>query len=73
MNEFFQKIAEILEVDEVKEGDVLRDFAQWDSLSILTLIATIGSTYGVNLTAVVFKEAKTAGELWQIVQSRRPA
>ena len=73
MHEFFQKIAEIVEVEEVKEGDVLADLPQWDSLSILSLIAIIGSAYGVNLTAAVFKEAKTAGDLWRVVQSRRGA
>ncbi len=73
MNEFFQKLAEIVEVDEVRESDVLTNFPTWDSLTVLTLIAAIGSTYDVNLTAAVFKEARTAGELWAIVKSRRRA
>jgi hypothetical protein len=36
MNEFLNKIAGILEVDEVKEADDLKSFSQWDSLSVLS-------------------------------------
>ena len=32
MKEFCEQIAEILDVAEVKESDVLADFAEWDSL-----------------------------------------
>ena len=73
MNEFFHKIAETVEVDEVKNSDVLADLPNWDSLTVLTLIAIIGSTYSVTLNAAAVREAHTAGGLWQAIQARRPA
>ena len=51
MDDFYQKIAEILEVDAVNASDVLADFPEWDSLSVLSAIAMIGKDYGVNLMA----------------------
>jgi len=73
MNEFLKKIAEILEEDEVKETDDLKSFAQWDSLSVLSVIAMLDSNYGVNLHAADFSTIQTAGDLWNLVQSRKRA
>jgi acyl carrier protein len=71
MNEFLMKIASILEVDEVKEADELKAFPQWDSLSVLSVIAMVDAGYGVNLHAADFAPVKTAGDLWNLVQSRK--
>ena len=45
MDGFYEKIAEILEVDTVNATDVLADFAEWDSLSVLSAIAMVGADY----------------------------
>lgn len=71
MNEFLAKIASILEVDEVKETDELKAFAQWDSLSVLSVIAMLDACYHLNLHAADFKSVKTVGDLWLLVQSRK--
>ena len=71
MNEFLKKIASILEVDDVKETDDLKAFPQWDSLSVLSVIAMLDASYGVNLRAADFGSVKTAGDLWKLVQSRK--
>ena len=71
MNEFLKQVAGILEVDEVKETDELKAFSQWDSLSVLSVIAMLDASYGVNLHAADFGAIKTAGELWNLVQSRK--
>lgn len=71
MNEFLNKIADILEVDEVKETDQLKAFPQWDSLSVLSVIAMLDASYGVNLHAADFKSITTIGDLWHLVQSRK--
>ena len=73
MNEFLKQVAGILEVDEVKETDELKAFPQWDSLSVLSVIAMLDASYGVNLRAADFGTIKTAGELWALVQSRKAA
>jgi len=71
MNEFLKKIAEILEEDDVKETDELKAFAQWDSLSVLSVIAMLDANYGVNLRAADFEPVSTVGDLWSLVQSKK--
>jgi acyl carrier protein len=71
MNEFLKKIAEILEVDGIKETDDLKSFAQWDSLSVLSVIAMLDANYGINLRAADFEPVTTVGDLWNLVQSRK--
>jgi acyl carrier protein len=70
MEEFYGKLADILEVDEVKGSDVLEDFAEWDSLSVLSVIAMIDAQYGVNLTAADLKGIGSAQALYELVLSR---
>jgi acyl carrier protein len=71
MNEFLTKLATILEVDSVKETDELKAFPQWDSLSVLSVIAMLDASYGVNLHAADFGSVKSAGDLWNLVQARK--
>ena len=72
MNDFLTKIASILEVDAVQESDVLKAFPQWDSLSVLSVIAMLDADYQVNLKAADIQQVKTAGELWALAQSKKP-
>lgn len=71
MNEFLKQIASILEVNGVSETDELKAFPQWDSLSVLSVIAMLDANYGVNLRAADFGPIKSAGDLWNLVQSRK--
>jgi len=71
MNEFLKKLAEILEVGEVKETDGLKNFPQWDSLAVLSVIAMLDANYGVNLRAADFGPINSAADLWNLVQSKK--
>jgi acyl carrier protein len=71
MKEFLEKIAAILEVESVKETEELRAFPQWDSLAVLSVIAMLDANYGVNLRAAELEPAKTAADLWNLVQSKK--
>jgi acyl carrier protein len=71
MNEFCEKVADILDTKSVRETDEFADFQEWDSLSVLSVIAMLDSNYGVNLTATDLKGVKTVGGLWQLVQAKR--
>ena len=71
MEEFLKKIADILEEEELKETDELKSFAQWDSLSVLSVIAMLDANYGVNLRAADLATVNTAGELWKLVESKK--
>lgn len=69
MNDFFTKIAEILDVEAVTEDDVLGDFPEWDSLSVLSVIAMFDAEYGVNLNAVRLKGVRTVADLRNLGQA----
>ena len=71
MDDFYVKLAEILEVESVKPDDVLRDFENWDSLTALSILATVDAVYGINLAAAELRQMKTVGELASTIASRR--
>jgi acyl carrier protein len=73
MNEFLKKLAEILELESVKETDDLKSFPQWDSLSVLSVIAMLDANYGVNLRAADLQATSSVGELWKLVQAKTSA
>jgi acyl carrier protein len=73
MNEFCEQIAAILDEAEVKESDVLADFAAWDSLSVLSIIAMLDSKYGVNLTAMDLKGVRTIADLRKLAETKKKA
>lgn len=67
MEKVYKELAELLEVEEVKDSDTLEDFECWDSLTILTIIALSSDQYGKSLSANDIKEAKTIGGLIRIL------
>lgn len=72
-DDFYGKLAVTLERDEVAPGDVLEDFEEWDSLSVLSVVAMIGSGYGVHLSAREIRSVRTAKDLVDLVLSKTPA
>lgn len=71
MQVFYDNMAEILEVDEVKPNDILQDFENWDSLTILSVLAMLDANFGVNMTAKNLQKIETVGELATFIDSRR--
>lgn len=71
MESFYSELAELLEVDDVKPDDVLENFETWDSLTVLALLASLDANYGVNLSAELVRQARTAADLASLVESRR--
>lgn len=63
MEEFYSKLAEILEVEEIQDGDVLKNFEAWDSLTKLTIIAMADSDYKVTLSAKDLDNIETVRDL----------
>lgn len=47
MEELLEKLAEILEVDEVDVNKKFTDYDEWDSLCSLSVIALLDSDYGI--------------------------
>jgi acyl carrier protein len=67
MDEFKVKLADILEIDEVQDSDVLRDFPEWDSLTVLSVIAMLHQDYGVSLSATDIKNVVTVQSLYNLI------
>lgn len=49
MNELIEKLAEILEVDELDVNKKFTDYEEWDSLCGLSVIAMLDSDYGTTM------------------------
>ena len=71
MQEFLEGLAEILDVDSVKADDVLEQFPEWDSLAVLSVIASVDSKYGVNLTSAEIRGVATPQALFDLIGQKR--
>jgi acyl carrier protein len=70
-SEFYQRLAAILDIEEVKAEDVLKDYEQWDSLAILSVLAMADSKYGVTIKAEEIRSAVTAENLAGLVEAKK--
>jgi acyl carrier protein len=70
-NKFYEQLAKILDIEEVKPEDVLKDFEAWDSLAILSVLAMSDSTYGVSIKAEEIRSVVTAEELTNLVEAKK--
>jgi acyl carrier protein len=61
--ELLNKLAEILEVNQVSLNDELESFDEWDSLTALSIIALADSDYNKKLTNNLLKEFKSIENL----------
>lgn len=66
MDPFFQKAAEILEIETIDENTVLRDCEAWDSLTALSLVAMIDKHYKVSISAGDLVRSATVGDLHRL-------
>lgn len=71
MDKFYDKLAELLEVDAVDPAQALDSYENWDSLTVISFIALLDSDYGLNLTAKDISAFATAGQLFDEVQRRK--
>jgi acyl carrier protein len=71
MNEFLLEMARILEADDVKGEDVLRDFELWDSLTVLAVLAFADEHYNVIISALEMAEIETISGLYSLIISKK--
>lgn len=67
---FLKEVADVMDIQELQLSDVLESYPEWDSLSILSVIAMVGCKYGVNLTAREVRRAGTAKDLYDLVATK---
>ena len=65
--EFYQRLAEILDGEEVQPADGLTGFDEWDSLSVLSVLAMADSKYGVTIDSEEIQAVVTASDLAELV------
>ena len=72
MSDFFAKLADILGVDEgeISPDSQLQSLEEWDSLGTLTVVSMIDDDYHVTILSEEIAGVQTAGELWELVQSK---
>ena len=63
METIYEQLAELLEVDVVRDEEVLEDFESWDSLTVLSIIVMASENYNLALRAEEIRELKTIGNL----------
>ena len=71
MEGFLTELADILEEDEVRPEMLLDEFEDWDSLSVLSVVAMVDSTFNVSISAQEIAAVETVAELWALVVSKR--
>ena len=70
-SEFYQQLAAILDIEEVKPENVLKDYNQWDSLAILSVLALADSQYGITIRAGEIRQVVTAADLAALIEAKR--
>jgi acyl carrier protein len=71
MENFKEKLLEVLEVETINDNDVLKDFDSWDSLTLLTLIATVESEFGFTMSALDLNEIDTIKDLVAFIENKK--
>ncbi len=71
METLTEQMLEIFEVDSISPDGVLRDLELWDSLSVISLLAVLDETYGINIEATELVDVITVADLFSFVEQRR--
>lgn len=68
--EKLEKIAEImdLEINEITEDAVLKDFDEWDSVAVLSLIALMDEEFGKAIKGSEIREFITVKDIMNVME-----
>ncbi len=70
MSEFYEGLAEILEVDASEvNADLSLDKGNWDSLAIVSTIALIDEVYDKTISGETLESCQTVGDLEKAVEA----
>ncbi len=69
--QFYDQLAKILDIEEVKPENVLKDFEAWDSLAVLSVLAMADSKYGAAIKAEEIRSVVTAADLADLVAAKQ--
>ena len=67
-NLFIKQFAEALErSEEICMSDDFRSYQEWDSLAVLSLLASIDEEYSININSSQLEKMKTVGDFYQFI------
>ena len=65
---FIKQFAEALErSEEICMSDNFRSYQEWDSLAVLSLLASIDEEYSININSSQLEKMKTVGDFYQFI------
>lgn len=69
IEKFIESLEEVFEIDNgnIKSFDVFREYDEWDSITLLSLMATLEDDYGITIPRKEFEEINTVQELFDYV------
>lgn len=68
--EFYQRLAEVLDTEDVKPESALKDYDGWDSLAVLSVLALADSKYGASIKADEIRSVVTVEDLAGLVEAK---
>lgn len=74
INEFIEKFAEALEIEEASALTIdteFRNLEEWDSLAYLNIIAFLDEEYAVQIENAEFKELKTLRDIINYIKANK--
>ena len=71
MENFEIDLAELLEVENVKEVDILQEFECWDSLTVLSIIAWADEKHKVTLSAKEINDSESVQGLKSLILANK--
>jgi acyl carrier protein len=68
---FLEKVKETLEIEgrDLQFSDNFKEYDEWDSLNLLSIIAMIDEDYGVVVDSNSMSKVNTLDELFQLIES----
>lgn len=71
MDQFINLFAEALEREEAMDlNDEFRNYEEWDSLAVLSIIAMIKQNYDITIPRQEFEALRTISDLYNHIQSK---
>lgn len=73
MDNFISLISDALEKnsEQIDKKDEFRNYEEWDSLAVLSLIAMIKQNYNITIPRKDFDELNTVSDLFEYIQAHR--
>ncbi len=71
MDKYLEFLKELLEEENINQSDVLTSFEAWDSLTILSIIASADEQFNITINSKEILEANTVGGLIDLINSKK--